>query len=108
MRLSPVIGCIYLLSMYYKRYELQLRVNLFFSASILAGAFSGVSKSPGTRFSALTRRSCLRMQLPIWPVLLAMVAGGGSSFWKASLLASLLPSHGGSFQTGRSWPDSSL
>ena len=29
--------------MYYQRYELQLRVNLFFSASILAGAFSGVS-----------------------------------------------------------------
>ena len=35
-------GCIYLLSMYYKRYELQLRVNLFFSASILAGAFGGL------------------------------------------------------------------
>lgn len=29
--------------MYYKRYELQLRVSVFFSASILAGAFSGVS-----------------------------------------------------------------
>jgi hypothetical protein len=41
--LSYDTGCIYLLSMYYKRYELQLRVNLFFSASILAGAFSGVS-----------------------------------------------------------------
>jgi MFS family permease len=35
-------GCIYLISMYYKRYELQLRVNLFFSASIIAGAFSGL------------------------------------------------------------------
>jgi hypothetical protein len=28
--------------MYYKRYELQWRLTLFFSASILAGAFGGV------------------------------------------------------------------
>lgn len=33
---------LYLISMYYKRYELQWRVSLFFSASILAGAFSGL------------------------------------------------------------------
>jgi MFS family permease len=51
-------GCAYLISMsvksryyqtfqltltrYYKRLELQLRINLFFCASILAGAFSGL------------------------------------------------------------------
>jgi MFS family permease len=35
-------GCIYLISMYYKRYELQWRLTLFFSASILAGAFGGL------------------------------------------------------------------
>ncbi|KAK5937723.1 hypothetical protein PMZ80_009852 [Knufia obscura] len=35
-------GCIYLISMYYKRHELQWRVNLFFCASIIAGAFSGL------------------------------------------------------------------
>lgn len=35
-------GCVYLISMYYKRYELQWRLTLFFSASILAGAFGGV------------------------------------------------------------------
>lgn len=35
-------GAIYLISMYYRRHELQLRVNVFFSASILAGAFSGL------------------------------------------------------------------
>jgi hypothetical protein len=29
--------------MYYKRYELQWRLTLFFTASILAGAFGGVS-----------------------------------------------------------------
>jgi len=28
--------------MFYKRHELQWRINLFFSASILAGAFSGL------------------------------------------------------------------
>jgi MFS family permease len=35
-------GCIYLISMFYKRHELQWRINLFFSASIIAGAFSGL------------------------------------------------------------------
>ncbi len=34
-------GCIYLISMYYERYELQWRLSLFFSASIIAGAFGG-------------------------------------------------------------------
>lgn len=28
--------------MYYRRHELQMRFNLFFSASIIAGAFSGL------------------------------------------------------------------
>lgn len=36
-------GCVYLISMYYKRYELQWRLTLFFTASIIAGAFGGVS-----------------------------------------------------------------
>lgn len=31
-----------MLGMYYKRYELQWRLSLFFSASILAGGFGGV------------------------------------------------------------------
>ncbi|KAJ5682389.1 hypothetical protein N7462_005554 [Penicillium macrosclerotiorum] len=35
-------GCIYVIAMYYKRYELQWRLNVFFSASILAGAVSGL------------------------------------------------------------------
>jgi hypothetical protein len=37
-----VAGCIYLIAMYYKRHELQWRFNIFFSASIVAGAVSGV------------------------------------------------------------------
>lgn len=35
-------GCMYLISMYYKRYELQWRFNIFFTGSILAGSFSGL------------------------------------------------------------------
>lgn len=35
-------GCVYLISMYYRRYELQWRFTLFFTASILAGAFGGL------------------------------------------------------------------
>ncbi|KAL4874927.1 major facilitator superfamily domain-containing protein [Aspergillus karnatakaensis] len=35
-------GCVYLISMYYKRYELQWRLTLFFTSSILAGAVSGL------------------------------------------------------------------
>lgn len=35
-------GCVYLISMYYKRHELQSRFSLFFCASILAGAFGGL------------------------------------------------------------------
>lgn len=35
-------GCVYLISMYYTRFELQWRLSLFFSASILAGAISGL------------------------------------------------------------------
>jgi MFS family permease len=35
-------GCVYLISMYYKRYELQWRLTLFFAASILAGGFGGL------------------------------------------------------------------
>jgi hypothetical protein len=35
-------GCVYLISMYYPRFELQWRLSIFFSASILAGAVSGL------------------------------------------------------------------
>ena len=35
-------GCVYLIAMYYKRYELQRRFNIFFTGSILAGSFSGL------------------------------------------------------------------
>lgn len=35
-------GCLYLMSMYYRRYELQKRFTFFFCSAILSGAFSGV------------------------------------------------------------------
>ncbi|KAF7594720.1 hypothetical protein BBP40_008613 [Aspergillus hancockii] len=35
-------GSVYLINMYYRRHELQWRLNLFFSASIIAGAVSGL------------------------------------------------------------------
>ncbi|KAF7113585.1 hypothetical protein CNMCM5793_002941 [Aspergillus hiratsukae] len=35
-------GSVYLINMYYRRHELQWRLNLFFSASIVAGAISGL------------------------------------------------------------------
>ncbi|KKY20855.1 putative 3-phytase a [Phaeomoniella chlamydospora] len=37
-----VPGAVYLISMYYKRLELQWRINIFFACSIMAGAFSGL------------------------------------------------------------------
>lgn len=37
-----VPGCVYLISMYYRRYELQRRLSIFFSAGIIAGAFGGL------------------------------------------------------------------
>jgi MFS family permease len=39
-------GCAYLISMYYKRFELQKRLVLFFTSSMLAGAFGGVCLAP--------------------------------------------------------------
>jgi hypothetical protein len=92
--------------MYYNRYELQLRVNLFFSAGILAGAFSGVGYPYLPVYLYLRTNSFLRMRLPTWPVLLVTAADAGSSFLKGSSLALSLSSHSGSFPTGLMLPDS--
>lgn len=64
---SSLAGCIYLISMYYKRYELQWRLTLFFAASIIAGAFSGVRYSTRSPMpTTLTARSSLPMRLRNW------------------------------------------
>ncbi len=39
-------GAIYLLSMYYTRYELQKRLAIYYTASIISQAFGGVSQCP--------------------------------------------------------------
>jgi hypothetical protein len=39
-------GAAYLIGMYYKRFELQKRLVFFFTSSMLAGAFGGVSCMP--------------------------------------------------------------
>lgn len=36
-------GVVYLISMYYKRHELQIRMSFFFSSTLFGGAFGGVS-----------------------------------------------------------------
>jgi hypothetical protein len=41
-----IIGSVYLIFMYYKRYEVQLRITFSFSGSIIAGGISGVSADP--------------------------------------------------------------
>lgn len=35
-------GCVYLILMYYRRYELQRRVSVFYASGVLAGAFGGL------------------------------------------------------------------
>ena len=35
-------GCVYLISMYYKRYEVSWRLSVFYTGSFIAGAFSGL------------------------------------------------------------------
>lgn len=36
-------GCVYLISMYYKRYEFQRRLSVFYVSGILAGVFGPVN-----------------------------------------------------------------
>lgn len=43
-------GSLYLISMYYKRYEVQTRLTFYWSAGVYAGGFSGVSRV-SSRFS---------------------------------------------------------
>lgn len=42
-RINLNLGCLYLISMYYRRYEFQKRFTLFFCSTVISGAFGGVS-----------------------------------------------------------------
>jgi len=79
-------GCMYLISMYYKRYELQWRFTLFFAASIIAGGFGGVRPSCHTahRATLTILYSSSPLPLPKWTVSAATEGGDGSSSLKAS------------------------
>ncbi|OJD21305.1 hypothetical protein ACJ73_07354 [Blastomyces percursus] len=52
-------GCVYLISMYYKRHELQTRVNFYIACSVIAGSMSGLALDiyPGRRCDSGRRRS---------------------------------------------------
>ena len=92
---SHGVGCMYLMSMYYRRYELQWRFNLFFSAVILAGAWSGVRTLRGfqksTTSAAIPDPVCSFSHTlwRRWPGSVGTMAGVGSSSLKASLPLSL-------------------
>ena len=41
-RLTTIIGATFLLTLWYKRYEVQSRMAVFYTAASLSGAFSGL------------------------------------------------------------------
>lgn len=108
--LTKFPGCVYLISMYYRRHELQKRVNFFFSASIIAGAFSGVSlpltHNPPCIYYILTVDSYLHTELLVWMEQQVTVDGAGSSSLKDSLPSSLPLSQSSSLSIGRRRPNS--
>lgn len=61
-------GCIYLISMYYRRYEVQWRMSLFFSASILAGAFSGLLAYSIANLGGISELAAWRWYVPVLPL----------------------------------------
>ncbi|KAH8884162.1 MFS general substrate transporter [Thozetella sp. PMI_491] len=77
-----VPGCTYLISMYYKRYEVQWRMSLFFSAAILAGAFSGLLAFAIANMSGVGGYGAWRW-IFIIEGLLTVVVGVISKWWIA-------------------------
>ncbi|KAG9548106.1 MFS general substrate transporter, partial [Aureobasidium melanogenum] len=73
-------GCVYLISMYYKRYELQWRLSLFFSASILAGGFGGLLAYALAKMDGIAGYSGWRWIFIIEGILTAVV-GILARFW---------------------------
>ncbi|KAG9380441.1 MFS general substrate transporter [Pyrenophora tritici-repentis] len=75
-------GCVYLISMYYKRYELQWRLTLFFSASIIAGAFGGLLAFAIAKMDGIANYRGWRW-LFIIEGIVTVVAGIITKFWVA-------------------------
>lgn len=74
------LGCMYLISMYYKRYELQWRFTLFFSASILAGGFGGLLAFALAKMNGIGNYAGWRW-IFIIEGLLTIVIGVLAKFW---------------------------
>ncbi|CAD0095469.1 unnamed protein product [Aureobasidium mustum] len=73
-------GCVYLISMYYQRYELQWRLSLFFSASILAGGFGGLLAYALAKMNGIGGYSGWRWIFIIEGIL-TVVVGVFARFW---------------------------
>ncbi|KAL1650156.1 hypothetical protein SLS61_006078 [Didymella pomorum] len=73
-------GCVYLISMYYKRYELQWRLTLFFTASIIAGAFGGLLAFAIAKMDGIAGYSGWRWIFIIEGIV-TVVAGFVTKFW---------------------------
>jgi hypothetical protein len=69
----------YLISMYYKRYELQWRFSLFFAASIMAGGFGGVRPLAKPR-NTTDHFSFWPLPSPRWMVSVVTEDGDGFSY----------------------------
>lgn len=88
LTITPGIGSAYLISMYYTRYEIQWRMSIFFSASIVAGAVSGLLAFAIGKMDGVAGYSSWR-----WWVLTSedktdllrtnATFSTGSSFWRA-------------------------
>ncbi|CAI9625970.1 mfs general substrate transporter [Alternaria burnsii] len=73
-------GCVYLISMYYKRYELQWRLTLFFTASIIAGAFGGLLAFAIAKMDGIAGYGGWRWIFIIEGII-TVVAGVVTKFW---------------------------
>ncbi|ORY12692.1 major facilitator superfamily domain-containing protein [Clohesyomyces aquaticus] len=73
-------GCVYLISMYYKRHELQWRFTLFFAASIIAGGFGGLLAFAIAKMDGIANYSGWRW-IFILEGLLTVVLGIVAKFW---------------------------
>ncbi|KAK8006106.1 tartrate transporter [Apiospora marii] len=75
-------GSTYLISMYYKRYELQWRMSLFFCSAILAGAFSGLLAFGIANMAGIGGYGAWRW-IFIIEGLMTVVVGVAAKFWVA-------------------------
>ena len=59
VQLIEPLGCVYLISMYYPRFEVQRRLTIQFSGSVFAGAVSGVGIPMSLDYTSFSSLTCL-------------------------------------------------